>query len=283
MVVAGSSPMLRRLGTVGHRVALALYVAAALFPLFWLVKIAVTPTDLLFGEGIRLWPSRATLDNFGFVLGATDFPRYFLNSVIVSVGTAAAVTVVASLAGYALSRFAFRWKNAVAFFLLLTQIFPLVMLIAPIYRLMTPLGLVDSLTGLILVYTAYNAPFAAFLMQSFFEGIPKDLEEAAMIDGCTRFQALRRVILPLTLPGMGATLGFVFTAAWSELLFALMLMSSEDKMTFPVGLLTFVSKFSVDWGQMTAAAVLALVPVCLFFAMIQRYLVQGLTAGAVKG
>jgi multiple sugar transport system permease protein len=148
---------------------------------------------------------------------------------------------------------------------------------------MTPLGLVDSLTGLILVYTAYNAPFATFLMQSFFEGIPKDLEEAAMIDGCTRFQALRRVIVPLTLPGMGATLGFVFTAAWSELLFALMLMSSEEKMTFPVGLLTFVSKFSVDWGQMTAAAVLALVPVCIFFAMIQRYLVQGLTAGAVKG
>nr|WP_222184393.1 carbohydrate ABC transporter permease [Geminicoccus harenae] len=283
MVVAGTSQLRRRLGFFGHWLALALYVLAALFPLFWLVKIAVTPTDLLFGEGIRLWPSSTTLGNFATVLRATDFPWYFLNSVIVSLCTAAAVTVVASLSGYALSRFAFRWKNAVAFFLLLTQIFPLVMLIAPIYRLMTPLGLVDSLMGLILVYTAYNTPFATFLMQSFFEGIPKGLEEAAMIDGCTRFQALWRVILPLTLPGMGATLGFVFTAAWSELLFALMLISTETRMTFPVGLLTFVSKFSVDWGQMTAAAVLALIPACAFFAVIQRYLVQGLTAGAVKG
>ena len=283
MVVAGASPAMRRLGTIGHRAALALYVLVALFPLYWLIKIAVTPTDLLFGEGIRLWPSTTTFANFATVLSANDFPWYFINSVIVSLGTAVLVVAAASLSGYALSRFAFRAKSAVAFFLLLTQIFPLVMLIAPIYRLMTPLGLVDSLSGLILVYTAYNAPFATFLMQSFFEGIPKDLEEAAMIDGCTRFAALRRVIVPLTLPGMGATLGFVFTAAWSELLFALMLISSEDKMTFPVGLLTFVSKFAVDWGQMTAAAVMALIPACAFFAMIQRYLVQGLTAGAVKG
>jgi multiple sugar transport system permease protein len=157
------------------------------------------------------------------------------------------------------------------------------MLIAPIYRLMTPLGLTDNLLGLIIVYTAFNVPFATFLMQSFFDGIPTTLEESAMIDGCTRFQALRRVIFPLTLPGMAATLGFVFTAAWSELLFALMLINSEEKMTFAVGLLTFVSKFSVDWGQMMAAAVLALIPACLFFAFIQRYLVQGLTAGAIKG
>jgi len=120
-------------------------------------------------------------------------------------------------------------------------------------------------------------------MQSFFDGIPKELEESAMIDGCTRFQALRRIIFPLTLPGMGATLGFVFTAAWSELLFALMLINSEEKMTFAVGLLTFVGKFSVDWGQMMAAGVLALIPACIFFGFIQRYLVQGLTAGALKG
>jgi len=157
------------------------------------------------------------------------------------------------------------------------------MLIAPMYRLMTPLGLTDNLAGLIIAYTAFNAPFATFLMQSFFDGIPKELEESAMIDGCTRLQALRRIVFPLTLPGMGATLGFVFTAAWSELLFALMLINSEEKMTFAVGLLTFVSKFSVDWGQMMAAGVLALIPACIFFAFIQRYLVQGLTAGALKG
>lgn len=268
---------------LGHRGALLLYVLFALFPMCWLVKISLTPQQLLYTEGVRLWPSATTWANYDFVLLRSSFPRFFLNSVIVSLGTAFLVTLVASAAGYAFSRFEFGLKRAVVVLMLITQMFPLVMLIAPIYRLITPLGLGNSLTGLIIVYTAFNVPFATFLMQSFFESIPPTLEEAAMIDGCTRAQALRRVIVPLTLPGMGATLGFVFTAAWSELLFALMLINNDQKATFPVGLLTFVSKFSVDWGQMMAAAVLALVPACLFFAFIQRYLVQGLTAGAVKG
>ena len=269
--------------TVGHYGALALYMLFALFPLFWLFKIAVTPSQLMYSEGVPLWPSATTLQNFDRVLTQSQFPTYFLNSVIVSLSTAVLVTFVASAAGYAFSRFRFRGKAAVLFIMLLTQMFPLVMLIAPIYRLLQPLGLTDTLGGLIVVYTAFNVPFATFLMQSFFEGIPKDLEESAMIDGCTRLSALRRVILPLTLPGMAATLGFVFIAAWSELLFALMLINSDSQMTFPVGLLNFVSKFGVDWGQMMAAGVLALIPACIFFGFIQRYLVKGLTAGAVKG
>jgi len=274
---------MRIIATLAHRLAILAYVAFALFPLFWLVKVSVTPNDLLYSEGIRLWPSRMTFEHFAFVLAHSDFPLFFRNSLIVSSLTAVISTVLAALAGYALSRFAFRGKLTIAGLLLVTQMFPLVMLVAPIFKLLTPLGLTNSLTGLVIVYVAFNVPFACFLMQSFFDGIPRDLEEAAMIDGASRFTAFRQIILPLTLPGVAATVGFVFTAAWSEMIFALMLISSNDKATFPVGLLSFVSKFSVDFGQMMAAGVLALIPACLFFLLIQRYLVQGLTAGAVKG
>jgi multiple sugar transport system permease protein len=269
--------------TIAHRFALVLYVIFALFPLFWLLKVSVTPNDLLYSEGVRMWPSHATLDHYRYVIENSAFPTFFKNSVIVAGSTAFAVTILSSLAGYALSRFRFRGKFWIIGLMLVTQMFPLVMLVAPIFKMLSPLGLTNSLTGLVIVYTAFNVPFATFLMQSFFDGIPKDLEEAAMIDGASRFTAFRQIILPLTLPGIAATLGFVFTAAWSELLFALMLISGNESATFPVGLLTFVSKFSVDFGQMMAAGVLALIPACLFFLLIQRYLVQGLTAGAVKG
>ena len=279
-----SRPGAHPLGVAARYAAILAYVLFALFPLFWLVKISFTPGPLLYSEGIRLWPSAATLDNYRFVLLESHFP-VLLCELGAGLGrhraggdacwpAAPATRCPASPSAL---------KSAIAFLLLLTQMFPLVMLIPPIYRLMTPLGLTNNLFGLIVVYTAFNVPFATFLMQSFFDGIPVQLEEAAMIDGCTRFGALRRIILPLTLPGMAATLGFVFTAAWSELLFALMLINAEEKMTFPVGLLTFVSKFAVEWGQMMAATVLALIPACIFFALVQRYLVRGLTAGAVKG
>src|SRR6185295_1365693 len=197
-------------------------------------------------EGVRLWPSRTTLDHYASVIRHSDFPIFFRNSVIVSTVTAVMTTLIAAGAGYAFSRFVFGGKFWIVGLMLITQMFPLVMVIAPIFKLFAPLGLTNSLTGLIIIYTAYNVPFAAFLMQSFFDGIPKELEEAAMIDGATRFGALVQIVFPLTLPGVAATLGFVFTAAWSELLFALMLNSTTNSSTFPVGLLTFVSKFSVD-------------------------------------
>ncbi|SEM16252.1 carbohydrate ABC transporter membrane protein 2, CUT1 family [Xaviernesmea oryzae] len=273
----------RILMTIAHRAAILAYIVFALFPLFWLLKVSVTPNDLLYSEGVRLWPSHTTFEHYRFVIENSAFPTFFKNSLIVACSTSVAVTVLSSLAGYALSRFRFRGKYAIVALMLITQMFPLVMLVAPIFKMLSPLGLTNSLTGLVIVYTAFNVPFATFLMQSFFDGIPKDLEEAAMIDGASRFIAFRQIILPLTLPGIAATLGFVFTAAWSELLFALMLISGNTSATFPVGLLTFVSKFSVDFGQMMAAGVMALIPACLFFLLIQRYLVQGLTAGAVKG
>jgi multiple sugar transport system permease protein len=266
-----------------HYALLGLYVFFALLPLYWLLKVSITPEALLYSEGVRLWPSQATWANYAAVLAHSQFPLFFRNSIIVSGATAVCTGILAAAAGYAFSRFQFAGKRVIVAFMLVTQMFPLVMIVAPIFRLLSPLGLTNSLTGLIIVYTAFNVPFASFLMQSFFDGIPAELEEAAMLDGTSRAGAAWRIVLPLTLPGLGAMLGFVFTAAWSELLFALMLNSSSSKNTFPVGLLSFVSKFSVDFGQMMAAGILALVPVCLFFMFVQRYLVQGLTAGAMKG
>lgn len=264
-------------------VALALYALFALFPLYWVLKIALTPTRELFSKEVRYWPREVTFEHFAFVWSNTAFPEYFWSSTVVSLGTAAAATTLAALAGYAISRFAFRGKPLVMFALLATQLFPLVLLISPLYRIFATLGLIDTRLGLVLIYTAFNVPFAAFLMQSFFDGIPVELEEAARIDGARREQALRLVVLPLALPGLIATLGFVFVAAWSELLFALMFINTDTTKTFPVGLLSFISKFNVDWGHMTAATIMGLLPVLVFFGLIQRHLVGGLTAGATKG
>lgn len=263
--------------------ALAFYLAAALLPLYWIVKMAFTPTAEVLSGALRLWPSALTLEHFQQVLNDAVFRRYFVNSVVVALSTSVLATLIASLTGAGLSRLSFRGKGLVSFVLLLTQFFPIIIVIVPLYRMLTALHLNNNLLGLVIVYTALNIPFATFLMKSFFDAVPRDLDEAGYIDGCTRFGALRRIVAPLTLPGMGATLGFVFTAAWSELLFALVLIDSESQKTLSVGMLNFIQKGGVDWGQITAAATLALIPAILFFAMIQKYLVQGLTSGSVKG
>ncbi|WP_379068194.1 carbohydrate ABC transporter permease [Mesorhizobium sp. UC22_110] len=266
-----------------HYGVLLIYVLAALFPLYWLVKVSITPNDILYKQGTDLLPSKVSFEHYATVIGKSDFLLFFRNSIIVSGVTAIVSTLLATASGYAFSRFAFKGKFWIVGLMLVTQMFPLVIVITPIFSIFGTLGLTNSLTGLIIIYTAFNIPFATFLMQSFFDGIPKDLEEAAMIDGATRFKAFVQIIAPLTLPGIVATAGFCFTGAWGEILFALLLNSSASASTFPVGLLLYSTRATIEYGPMMAAGVLALVPVCIFFFLIQRYLVQGLTAGAVKG
>ena len=251
----------RILAWTGHYALLLAFVAFALFPLFWLLKVSVTPDDLLYGEGVRLWPSRMTLAHYGAVIAGSQFPLFFRNSVIVASSTAVLSTVVASGAGYGFSRFVFRGRFLIVGVMLVTQMFPLVMIVAPIFRLLSPLGLTNSPHGARrglhgVQRTLRHLPDAVLLRRNS-EGARGGCDDSmgrAASRHCGSWCCL-------TLPGIAATLGFVFTAAWSELLFALMLNSSTDASTFPVGLLAFVSKFSVDFGQMMAAGVLALLPV----------------------
>ncbi len=265
------------------RIILISYLLFTLFPLYWMFKISITPDKLLYSEGLQYWPDVVTWQHYYAVLFESNFPQYFMNSLMLSLTTALLTTIFAIGTGYAFSRFNFKGKAVIIFVLLLTQMFPVVMLVGPLYNLMADWHLVDSLQGLILIYVAFNLPFACFLMQSFIDAIPEELEQAAMLDGCTRLQSMTKIVLPLSLPGIGATLGFVFTAAWSELLFSLMFINQQSNMTFPAGLLNYVSRFSVEWGQMAAAMILSLLPVLLFFGYIQKFMVQGLTTGALKG
>jgi len=284
MAMVGARPINRLAALMGHRLALACYLAFALFPLYWLVKIAISPNKLLYKEGTALWPSQTTLANFSFVLLKSEFPRFFLNSVIVSLGTAVLVTLVAAGAGYAFSRFRFAGKPAVMFIMLLTQMFPIVMVIPPIYRLMAPLGLTDNLVGLIIVYTAFNTPFATFLMQSFFDGIPPDLEEAAMIDGCTKWQAFRRVLLPLAAPGVFTTAILTFIHSWNEFIIALSMINDPKIQTATVAISKFTgaTEFQAPFGEQMAAGVIVTVPLVIMVLVFQRRIVEGLTAGASK-
>jgi multiple sugar transport system permease protein len=275
--------MAKLAASVLRPLAIVVFAVGTLFPLYWVVKIAVTPTSLLYSEGLRWWPSVASLDHFTKVWSWAQFPDYFENSVVVSFGSAAVATTLAALGGYALSRWQFRGRGAVTLFLLLTQMFSAMLIIVPLTKLFAASGLINSLFGLGLAYAAFNLPFAIFLMRSFFDALPAELEEAAAIDGFDRLETLARVLLPLAAPGLGATLGFTFVEAWSELFLALTLINDEARKTLPTGLMSFITKLGINWGEMSAAGLVALVPACLFFVLIQRFLVSGLTAGAVKG
>jgi N,N'-diacetylchitobiose transport system permease protein len=268
---------------IGANLAGLVIFALCAFPVYWMVNTSMLPRREINAPDPTWAPFGGSLDNYRRVLSGGRFFDALWMSLGVTVATVAISLTFAFLAALAVTRFRFRGRKGFIVTLLLIQMIPVEGLFISQYKMLEGFHLLNTIAGLTLVYVANVLPFTVWTLRGFVAGVPYELEEAAMIDGCTRFQALRRVIVPITLPGIAATLGFVFTAAWSELLFALMLISSDERMTFPVGLLTFISKFSVDWGQMMAAAVLALIPAVLFFALVQRYLVQGLTAGAVKG
>jgi len=273
----------RRLGrAAGLYGAGSVLLLLGAFPLFWMLSTSLKPSGEIFATP-TLVPRHATLGNFVQLLAETNFAVYFKNSVIVSL-TTVVVTLAASAAGaYALTRFAFRGRDTVIRLILATYMFAPIMIIIPFYILVRQLGLVNTRLALVLSYTTFCLPFCLWLLRAFFAGVPLELEEAAMVDGANRARAAWYVTLPLALPGLIAAGIFTFILAWNDFLFALVLITSDELKTLPVGVNDLFNATIVDWGMIMAAGVMITAPAVAFFIAVQRYLVQGWGAGGVKG
>jgi ABC-type glycerol-3-phosphate transport system permease component len=263
---------------------LLVFSVAMLFPIVWMISSSFKARVDLFVLPPQWIPLHPTLANFQEVLGNAAIRTYALNSIIVSSATTAICVVLASLAGYSLSRFRFPGRTIFMIFLLATQMFPLVMFLIPLYRFWNLLQISNTLLSLILSYLSVALPLPIWLMKSFFDTIPTDLEEAAMVDGCSRWRALWQVVFPLAAPGILASGLFAFLASWDEYMYTFTLISQDHLRTLPVGLvLRYFGQFSYDWDQIMTLSLLMSLPIMLLFTVFQRYLVQGLTTGAVKG
>jgi multiple sugar transport system permease protein len=272
-----------RIGTVVRFIALGIWLVITLFPLYWIVVTAVKPRNDIYAFPVEYWPKSFSLENFVNLFAVSNFGTYLTNSIIVSVVAATAVTLISLLSGYVIARFEFRAKSAVLMAFLVTQMIPGFIALGPLYQLMVNLGLVNDRSGLVLVYIAMCIPFSTIMLRGFFENVPDALEEAAMIDGCSRIGALFRVLVPVMTPGIVAAFIFNFVSCWNELFLSVTLLTSDANKTVPTALNGFITSYNIDWGSMSAAAVLTIIPTMVLFAFASKYIVQGLTSGAVKG
>jgi multiple sugar transport system permease protein len=277
------SPRQRRTATFQYA-ALGLYVLFLGFPLVWLLSVSLKGPRELVELHPTLVPSDATLDNFREILWETNIPHTAWNSFKVATATAILVTLVGLPAAYVLARQRGIISRVGLGWILLSQLFPLILIIIPLFLVLRELHLTDSHGGLVLVYVVWTLPFVLWMLQSYVRGIPPDLEEAAMVDGASRLYVLRTVIAPLLMPGVIVTTLFAFITAWNEFFFALVLLNTPDLTTLPLRLAQFVGvEGVVRLGPLAAAALLATLPSLILFVLIQRWLTRGLLSGAVKG
>jgi ABC-type glycerol-3-phosphate transport system permease component len=272
----------RILGRVGTHVGLLAISAFALAPLAWAISSAFkSDTEIM--TNLSIIPSHPTLDHFKVVLRESDFGTWFLNSLLVAVGTTVLAIVVGSLAGYAMSRWRFRGRGFYGNSLLVIQMFPGVMLAIPMFLLLNKFHLIDTLWALLVTYLTFALAFSVWMLKGYFDGIPREIEEAALIDGTGRLGALRYVIMPLAGPGIVTVAVFSFLLSWNEFFFAYVFLASPGKFTLSLGLYSFIQQFTTQWGNIMAAGTLATLPVLVFFFLLQRSLTRGLVAGATKG
>lgn len=254
------------------------------FPLFWLLSTALRPDTELFSRPPHLLPRAYTLDNFTKLFFETPFPIYLRNSAVVAVTTTVFVVLIAVFAAYSLSRFRSRFGRIVERGILVTYLLPSVVVFLPIYLTLARFGLANSLVGLVVAYTTFALPFAIWLLKSFVDSVPLEIELAAMVDGAGRLGAFVDVVLPQLLPGIVSTALFTAILAWNEYLYALVLTNSDAVKTLPPGVMTLLtSSYNIEWGLLMAASVIMSAPVILAFAFLQRHLARGFGAGAVKG
>ena len=274
----------RTAGGIFRGIVLLFYFLLVTLPIYWmLITSFKTNQEIVNTHEITYWPKVFTLDNYRGLFQTMHYDVYLRNSLIVAISVAVVVTILSIYGGYALARFSFRGKSVALIFFLITQMIPAILVIIPMYVVFTKLGLIDTKTALFLFYTIMNLPFCVITMRSFFERIPYALEEAAFVDGCTRRQTLWKVVLPVMFPGIVADFVFAFIGAWNELIAAVIFLNSQSNWTIPVGLKALIGKFNVDWGSMMAGGCLALLPTAIMFIFVQKYIVEGLTAGSVKG
>lgn len=264
-------------------VGLVIWMLITLFPLYWIALTSFKPASQIAEYPVRYWPREFSLENYASLFQKAQFGTYMLNSIIVSSVAALVATTIALLSAYVLARFSFRGKGAIMMAFLVTQMIPAFIALGPLYQIFTNLGLVDNRFGLVLVYVAITIPFSTIMLRGFFDNVPDSLEEAAMVDGCSRFSALWRVLVPVMTPGIVATFIFNFVNSWNELFLAVTLINSDSRKTIPTALNGFISSFNIEWGPMSAAAVLTILPTMFMFAFASRWIVAGLTAGATKG
>ena len=275
----------RRTGSLVRGVAIGFALAWSLAPVYWMV--ATSFKTELEAASLRptLWPHDATLSNYvGLFAGSLPFLSFFLNTLISCLATALVAIIIATPAAYALSRARFRLRESVGYSILIFRMLPLVVLLAPLYLLLLRARLLDSLAGLVVGFTTFGLPFAVWMMKSFIDAVPIEIEEAARIDGYPRWQILAKVVAPLILPGLVTTAAFVFMEAWNNLIYPLTFVTTLEKQTLPAALvLTFTGQFKTDWGGMMAAATVTTLPLMIAFFTVQRSLVRGLTSGALAG
>ncbi len=277
------SPARRRVTATLVYSALAVALLLTLFPFWWMIDTSLKqPVDIF--SGVAFWPQHLTFHNYYRLFHEYNFGAYLTNSIVVVAASVLVSLVLGTLAAYALARFRMRLGiDRVALYgVLLVRMLPGILLVVPLYIVLAKWGLLNTRLGLILIYSGLNTSFVIWMMQSFLEEIPKDIEEAAMVDGDSRLSALWRVVIPLAAPGLIATAIFAVIATYNDFIIALTLTSTPSAETVPVGVSTLIGKIQIEWGPMAAAGVVGAVPIILFALLVQRHFVRGLTLGAVK-